>query len=123
MKQEAKESVKNEIHTTGEKLEQQTREEWWESNQEDQPEILLDTCGLSEEILEEAETTAGQSSQLGEITKNLEYPTSLDKDLPGPRTFPHDVTTLDSSAQKERVFGPMHLNMMAEIQMRLQKPK
>ncbi|XP_039191268.1 golgin subfamily A member 6-like protein 1 [Crotalus tigris] len=173
LKQEAKESVKNEIHTTGEKLEQQTREEWWESNQEDQPEILLETCGFSEEILEEAETTAGQSSQLGEITKNLEHPTSLDKDLPGPRTFPYDVTTLDSSAQKERVllrrkssirrspslkkpkisqeaptqetniiedassllevpkrqnprlsgFGPMHPNMMAELQMRLQKPK
>ncbi|XP_015665786.1 apolipoprotein B receptor [Protobothrops mucrosquamatus] len=171
LKQEAKESVKNEIHTTGEKLEQQTKEEWWESNQEDQ--ILLDTCGFSEDILEEAETTAGQSSQLGEITKNLEHPTSLDKDLPGPRTFPHDVTTLDSSAQKERVllrrkssirrapslkkpktspeaptqetniveddssllevpkrqnprlsgFGPMHPNMMAELQMRLQKPK
>lgn len=95
LKQEAKESVKNEIHTTGEKREQQTREEGWGSNQEDQTEMLLDTCGLSEEILEEAETTAGQSSQLGEIAKNLEYPTSLDKDLlPGPRTSSHDVSII-----------------------------
>ncbi|KAG8140377.1 hypothetical protein E2320_003121 [Naja naja] len=174
LKQEVEESVKNEIHFTGGKQEQQTRVESWESNQEEQPEILVDTCGLSVEMLEVAETTSGQSNQLEETTKNLVYPTSLDTHLlAGPRAFPHDVTPLDSSAQKERVllrrkssirrapslkkpkpsagaptqetnmaedapsllevpkrqnprlsgFGPMHPNMMAELQMRLQKPK
>uniref|UniRef100_A0A2D4FZ28 Uncharacterized protein n=2 Tax=Micrurus TaxID=8634 RepID=A0A2D4FZ28_MICCO len=174
LKQEAEESVKNEIHFTGGKQEQQTREECWESNQEEQSEILVETYGLSVEMLEAAETTSGQSNQLEETTKNLVYPTSLDTDLLAePRAFPHDVTRLDSSAQKERVllrrkssirrapslkkpkpsaegpaqetnmaedapsllevpkrqnprlpgFGPMHPNMMAELQMRLQKPK
>ncbi|XP_034279269.1 golgin subfamily A member 6-like protein 22 [Pantherophis guttatus] len=174
LKQEVEESVKNEINFTREKQEQQIREEWCENNQEEQPEILVDTCGLSVEMMEVAETTSDQSNQLGETTKILVYPTSLDTDLlAGPRVFPHDVATLDSSAQKERVllrrkssirrapslkkpkpsaevpteetkmaedapallevpkrqnprlsgFGPMHPNMMAELQMRLQKPK
>ncbi|XP_032092888.1 apolipoprotein B receptor [Thamnophis elegans] len=174
LNQEVEESVKNEILVTGRKQEQQMEEEWWESNQEEQPELLVGTCGLSVDMLEVAETTSDQSNQLGETTKNLVYPTSLDTDLlAGPRAFPHDVTTLDSSAQKERVllrrkssirrapslkkpkisteapteeikmaedapsllevpkrqkprlsgFGPMHPNMMAELQMRLQKPK
>ncbi|XP_026567889.1 golgin subfamily A member 6-like protein 22 [Pseudonaja textilis] len=174
LKQEVEESVKNEIHFIGEKQEQQTREECRESNQEEQPEILVDTCGLSVEMLEVPETTSGQSTQLEETTKSLVYPTSLDTDLLAkPRAFPHDVTTLDNSAQKERVllhrkssirrapslkkpkpsaeaptqetnmaedapsllevskrqnprlsgFGSMHPNMMAELQMRLQKPK
>ncbi|XP_058037534.1 apolipoprotein B receptor [Ahaetulla prasina] len=174
LKQEVEESVKNEIHFTGENQEQPIREEWYESNQEEQPEILVGTCGLSVEMMEVAETTSDQSNQLGETTKNLVYPTSLDADLlAGPRAFPHDVATLDSSVQKERVllrrkssirrapslkkpkpsaeapteetkmaedapsllevpkrqnprlsgFGPMHPNMMAELQMRLQKPK
>ncbi|XP_070585751.1 golgin subfamily A member 6-like protein 25 [Erythrolamprus reginae] len=174
LKQEGEESVENVIHFTGEEQEQQIREECWESNQEEQPEVLVDTCGLSVEMLEVAETTSDQSNQLEETTKNLVCLTSLDTDLAGPRAFPHDVTTLDSSAQKERVllrrkssirrapsvkkpkpsaeeapteetkmaedaptllevpkrqkprlsgFGPMHPNMMAELQMRLQKPK
>ncbi|KAM6449626.1 apolipoprotein B receptor isoform 2-T3 [Liasis olivaceus] len=174
LQQEVEESVKNETQATGEKQEQQTREEWWEIDQEEQPERLADTSGLSEEMLEMAETTEGQSSQLGVTTENLVYTASVDTDLlAGPRAFPDCVTTLDSSVQKERVLlrrkssirrapslkktkpsteaptqetniaedapsllevpkrqnprfsgvGPMHPNMMAELQMRLAKPK
>ncbi|XP_063157149.1 apolipoprotein B receptor [Candoia aspera] len=174
LQQEVEESVKNETQATGEKQEQQTLEEWWASDQEEQPERLADTSGISEEMLEMAEAAEGQSSQLGETTKNLVYTASIDTDLlAGPRAFPDDVTMLDSSVQKERVllrrkssirrapslkkskpsteapaqethiaedapsllevprrqnlrfsgFAPMHPNMMAELQMRLQKPK
>lgn len=95
LKQEVEESVKNEIHFTEEKQEQQIREEWCENNQEEQPEILVDTCGLSVEMMEVAETTSDQSNQLGNTTKNLVYPTSLDTDLlAGPRAFPHDVSII-----------------------------
>ncbi|XP_042332249.1 golgin subfamily A member 6-like protein 22 [Sceloporus undulatus] len=154
-----------------------------EDDEGEMSEQLTEPLCLDKEML--ANITGGQLRQLEEKQQCLQQgfmlsSTSLESDpLPGPRTFLVEVTSLDTSAQKERVllrrkssirrapslkrsnpsmenlaqeenmtdpkdtppqpqpqpqppsrpplrnfgFGPMHPNMMAELQIRMRKPQ
>ncbi|XP_044303989.1 golgin subfamily A member 6-like protein 22 isoform X1 [Varanus komodoensis] len=179
--EELEEPVRNGAQASGGEQEAAAREEWQGSDQEELMEKPAEDSRLEGGVLEDAETTEGQSRPLEETDSslqqgNMEYCASIDTDaFSGLRTVLTEVTPLDTSAQKERVllrrkssirrvptlkrprpsletqpqetniaedapsqpqlqaprrpnlrhsgFGPMHPNMMAELQMRLRKPQ
>nr|XP_060636535.1 trichohyalin-like [Anolis sagrei ordinatus] len=188
---QSKEPVKNEAWATEEEHEERTGRVLEKCKEEESMKVAEAWC-LDKEVL--AKITGDQLRQLEEKQKSLQQQGSLSSvslertPLPGHQTFQVEVTSLDTSAQKERVllrrkssirrapslkrprpsmenlpqetdvtssvntpqqtdvpspvnipsqpppraprptmrhagFGPMHPNMMAELQMRLRKPQ